>query len=82
MSRISATCATYLYCLVRCPGVLPLDGAPPGLPGLSDPRALAVGDGLWLVAADAPLPEYGADSYRAARLESASSEHDSPSGSR
>ena len=48
MSRASAT---YLYCLVRCPGVLPLDGAPPGLPGLSDPRALAVGDGLWLVAA-------------------------------
>lgn len=65
MSRISATCATYLYCLVRCPGVLPIDGAPPGLPGLSDPRALAVGDGLWLVAADAPLPEYGAESIQA-----------------
>lgn len=65
MSRISATCATYLYCLVRCPGVLPLDGAPPGSPGLSDPRALAVGDGLWLVAADAPLPEYGAESIQA-----------------
>lgn len=62
MSRASAT---YLYCLVRCPGVLPLDGAPPGLPGLSDPRALAVGDGLWLVAADAPLPEYGAESIQA-----------------
>ncbi len=68
MSRASATnatCATYLYCLVRCPGVLPVDGAPSGLPGLSDPRVLAVGDGLWLVAADAPLPEYGADSIQA-----------------
>jgi hypothetical protein len=28
------------------------------------PRALAVGDGLWLVAADAPLPEYGADTIQ------------------
>lgn len=62
MSRASAT---YLYCLVRCPGMLPVDGAPPGLPGLSQPRALAVGDGLWLVAADAPLPEYGAESIQA-----------------
>ena len=58
------TSATYLYCLVRTPGTLPTEGAPPGLPGLSDPRALAVGDGLWLVAADAPLPEYGSASIQ------------------
>ena len=56
------TSATYLYCLVRTPGTLATEGAPRGLPGLSDPRALAVGDSLWLVAADAPLPEYGAAS--------------------
>jgi hypothetical protein len=57
MSRSSAT---YLYCVVRCPGGLPTGGSPSGLPGLSAPRALAVGDGLWLVAADAPLPQYAA----------------------
>lgn len=61
MSRSSAT---YLYCVVSCPGTLATNGAPPGLPGLSAPRALPVGDGLWLVAADAPLPEYGADSIQ------------------
>ncbi|MFL6201485.1 MAG: GvpL/GvpF family gas vesicle protein [Thermoanaerobaculia bacterium] len=58
------TSATYLYCLVRTPGTLASEGAPPGLPGLSDPRALAVGDSLWLVAADAPLPEYGSASIQ------------------
>lgn len=62
---MSRSFATYLYCLVRCPGTLPLGGAPPGLPGLSGPRALPVGNGLWLVAADAPLPEYGAESIQA-----------------
>jgi hypothetical protein len=61
MSRSSAT---YLYCVVRVPGMLATEGAPPGLPGLSSPRGLAVGDGLWLVAADAPLPQYGADSIQ------------------
>jgi len=58
------TSATYLYCLVRTPGTLSTEGAPPGLPSLSAPRALAVGDSLWLVAADAPLPEYGAASIQ------------------
>ncbi|HEY4596183.1 MAG TPA: GvpL/GvpF family gas vesicle protein [Thermoanaerobaculia bacterium] len=53
--------ATYLYCLVRAPEKPSLAGAPPGLPGLSPPRALDAGDGLWLIAADAPLPEYGGD---------------------
>lgn len=59
------TSATYLYCLVRASGTIATEGAPRGLPGLSAPRALAVGDGLWLVAADAPLPEYGAASIQA-----------------
>lgn len=58
------TAATYLYALVRNPGPLPTEAAPPGLPGLSAIRSLAVGDGLWLVAAEAPLPEYGADSIQ------------------
>lgn len=58
------TSATYLYALVRNPGLLRTEEAPRGLPGFSTTRALAVGDGLWLLAADAPLPEYGADSIQ------------------
>jgi hypothetical protein len=51
--------ATYLYCLVRAPrNPLSVEAAP-GLPGLSPPRALAVGEGLWLIVAGAPLSEYG-----------------------
>jgi hypothetical protein len=53
--------ATYLYCLVRSPQQPALDGAPPGLPGLSPPRALDVGGGLWLIAASAPLAGYGGE---------------------
>jgi hypothetical protein len=53
--------ATYLYCLVRAPRKPALAGAPPGLPGLSPLRALELGDGLWLIAADAPLPQYGGE---------------------
>lgn len=53
--------AVYLYSLVRSPGPPALEGAPPGPPGASPPRALALGDGLWLVAADVPLPQYGAE---------------------
>lgn len=67
LEAVMRTSATYLYCLVRTPGTLPAErpeDLPPGLPGLSSPRALAVGDGLWLVAADAPLPEYGAASIQ------------------
>jgi hypothetical protein len=51
--------ATYLYCLVRAPRNPLSMEVPPGLPGLSPPRALAVGDGLWLIVASAPLSEYG-----------------------
>lgn len=53
--------ATYLYCLVRADREPGLAGAPPGLPGCSPPRALAAGDGLWLVVSGAPLPEYGGE---------------------
>jgi hypothetical protein len=65
LEEVMRTSATYLYCLVRAPGTLAPEAAPPGLPGLSAPRALAVGDSLWLVAADAPLPEYGAAAIQA-----------------
>jgi hypothetical protein len=54
--------ATYLYCLVRDPERPPaedLGDAPPGVPGASPPRLLPVADDLWLVAAEASLPEYG-----------------------
>lgn len=51
--------ATYLYCLVRDRERPALDGAPDGVPGASPPRLLPVADDLWLVAADAPLPDYG-----------------------
>jgi hypothetical protein len=51
--------ATYLYCLVRADKAPSLRSAPAGLPGAGRPRALDAGDGLWLVAADAPLDRYG-----------------------
>jgi len=59
--NLSMSEATYLYCLVREPQEPALAGAPPGLPGCSPPRLLAVADGLWLVTAQAPLPEYGSE---------------------
>jgi len=53
--------ATYLYCLLRHSGEPSLAGAPPGPPGLGSLRALDVGEGLWVVAASAPLPEFGGE---------------------
>ncbi|HEX6212374.1 MAG TPA: GvpL/GvpF family gas vesicle protein [Methylomirabilota bacterium] len=50
--------ATYLYCLVRAVGRPSLAGAPRGLPGLGPLRVLPAGEGLWLVAAAAPLAQY------------------------
>ena len=55
----AAAAATYLYCLVRDGERPSLAGAPGGLPAAGPPRLLDGRDGLWLVAADAPLPEYG-----------------------
>ena len=60
--------ATYLYCLIRRPEPPDLAGAPAGVPGASPPRLLAVAEGLWLVAADVPLPDYG-EAEIASRLE-------------
>jgi len=51
--------ATYLYCLVHSPREPSLRDAPAGLPGAGRPRAIDAGGGLWLVAADAPLEQYG-----------------------
>jgi Gas vesicle synthesis protein GvpL/GvpF len=56
--------ATYLYCLVRDSREPPLDTAPPGLAGFASPRTLAAVDDLWLVAADAPLPEYASETIQ------------------
>jgi hypothetical protein len=53
-----STTATYVYCLVRSAAPPSLAGAPEGLPGTAAPRPLLLADGLWLVVADAPLPEY------------------------
>jgi hypothetical protein len=51
--------ATYLYCLVQSPRQPSLRAAPTGLPGAGKPRAIDAGQGLWLVASDAPLDRYG-----------------------
>lgn len=53
--------ATYLYCLARSPEPPPLEGAPPGLPGTGPLRLLRLSPDVWVVAADAPLPDYGGD---------------------
>jgi hypothetical protein len=50
--------ATYVYCLIA--GQLPKSrSAPKGLPEMSAPRNLALGDELSLVVSDAPLARYG-----------------------
>jgi predicted nuclease with RNAse H fold len=51
--------ATYLYCLVRAERRPSVAGAPRGLPGLGPVRIVPAADDLWLVAADAPLSQYG-----------------------
>ncbi len=56
-----ARAAIYVYGLVAAPAAPAVAAAPQGLPRLSSPRALAAGDGLWLIVADAPLPDYGSD---------------------
>jgi hypothetical protein len=52
--------ATYLYGLAQRARAPVLTRAPRGLPAMGRPRAVAAGDGLWLVVADAPLARYGA----------------------
>lgn len=49
---------TYGYCVVRGPQP-DVAGGPPGLEGMAPPSALALGDDLWLIAAEAPATLYG-----------------------
>src|SRR5262249_43311652 len=51
--------ATYLYCLVQAERRPSVTGAPRGLPGTGGLRVLQAASDLWLVAADAPLAQYG-----------------------
>lgn len=50
---------TWVYCVVRSGRAPVLTKAPEGPPGTGRPRALEVGDGLFLVVSDAPLDVYG-----------------------
>jgi hypothetical protein len=51
--------ASYLYAVVASAAEPRVAGAPAGPPGMGPLRWLSVGNGLWLAAADAPLPRYG-----------------------
>jgi gas vesicle protein GvpL/GvpF len=51
---------TYLYSVVASTALPTTSEAPGGPPGIGSLRWLALGDGLWLAAADAPLVRYGA----------------------
>lgn len=67
---MSRATATYVYCIVQTSSAAPdLTDVPEGLPGTSPPRALPLApsppDNLWLVAADAPLPDYSGESIDA-----------------
>jgi hypothetical protein len=58
---MSRATATYVYCLMRSAAPPSLENAPAGLPGAAPPRLVPLDGGLWLVVADAPLPEYGGE---------------------
>ncbi|HET7696478.1 MAG TPA: GvpL/GvpF family gas vesicle protein [Vicinamibacterales bacterium] len=51
--------ATYLYCVVKSARRPAAARAPHGLGGASRPEAHEAGKGLWLIAADVPLAQYG-----------------------
>lgn len=57
--------ATYVYCLVQARERPALSGVPPGVAGCGSPRCLSAGPSLWLIAADAPLPDYGSAALEA-----------------
>lgn len=57
----SPSTAVYAYCVVRAATAPDAAAAPPGPPGASAARALDVAPGLWLIAADVPLPDYAAE---------------------
>jgi hypothetical protein len=52
--------ATYLYCVAHGKRAPALARAPRGLPGTGAVRAVDAGEGLWIVATEAPLERYGA----------------------
>lgn len=58
---MSPSTATYVYCIVQGHEAPSLAGSPSGLPGTSPLRTLALRDDLWLVAADAPLPQFSGE---------------------
>jgi Gas vesicle synthesis protein GvpL/GvpF len=53
--------ATYIYCVAQGRESPDSAGAPSGLEGTGPLRVLFLDDGLWLVAADAPLPDYSGE---------------------
>jgi hypothetical protein len=56
---------TYVYCLVRSARRPVLRDVPPGLPGSTEPRALAAGGGLWAIVARVPAREYDEEALAA-----------------
>jgi hypothetical protein len=52
--------ATYLFAVVAAAAEPATAGAPEGPPGIGPLRWLPLGEGLWLAAADAPLPRFRA----------------------
>lgn len=56
-----ALTATYLYCIVHAPKAPSLARAPGGVPGAGPLVARVVRGSLWVIAADVPLSQYGAD---------------------
>ena len=61
----SPNTATYLYCLVQAERRPRWPAPRAACPALGPLRVLPAGDGLWLVAADAPLAQYGGAPDRA-----------------
>ena len=49
---------TYVYCLVRSARRPSLHDIPPGMPGSTDLRALAAGNGVWAIVASVPRFDY------------------------
>jgi hypothetical protein len=56
--------ATYLYCVVKAARRPPVGRAPRGLPGVTAPEAIDLGQSLWLIVADVPLDIYGPESLQ------------------
>ncbi len=52
------SCATYVYCVVKCERAPKLVRAPKGLEGSGKPRLIDAGDGYHLLVTDAPLSLY------------------------